>query len=95
VAGGRQAFLQVAACFTKIERWMDNFAQAPVKEITTDKVYYVGPKASVQECLVPVIQQSIRHLLMLKNGKLVGLTCANVKRSKRNGNGRVIHFHWG
>jgi len=45
----------------------------PVKDIMTDKVYYVNPQASVQECLALVTQQSIRHLPVLDNGRLVGL----------------------
>jgi CBS domain-containing protein len=44
-----------------------------VKEIMTDKVYYVGPKTTAEECLVLTSQQSIRHLPVLKNGDLVGL----------------------
>ncbi len=44
-----------------------------VKEIMTDKVYYVGPKATTEECLVLMTQHSIRHLPVLKNGELVGL----------------------
>jgi len=45
----------------------------PVKEIMTNKVYYVSPKATIQECLALITQQSIRHLPVLENGKLVGL----------------------
>jgi CBS domain-containing protein len=45
----------------------------PIKEIMTDKVYYVNPKTTVQECLALITQQSIRHLPVLENGKLVGL----------------------
>jgi len=45
----------------------------PIKEIMTDKVYYVSPKTTVQECLALITQQSIRHLPVLENGKLVGL----------------------
>ena len=44
-----------------------------VKEIMTEKVYYVGPKSTVEECLTLMTQQSIRHLPVLKNGDLVGL----------------------
>jgi len=44
-----------------------------VKEIMTDKVYYVGPKTTTEECLVLMTQHSIRHLPVLKNGDLVGL----------------------
>jgi CBS domain-containing protein len=39
----------------------------------TEKVYYVGPKSTVEECLTLMTQQSIRHLPVLKNGDLVGL----------------------
>lgn len=44
-----------------------------VKEIMTDKVYYVGPKTTAEECLTLMTQQSIRHLPVLKNGDLVGM----------------------
>jgi len=44
-----------------------------VKEIMTDKVYYVSPKTTAEECLILTTQQSIRHLPVLENGKLVGL----------------------
>jgi CBS domain-containing protein len=44
-----------------------------VKEIMTDKVYYVGPKTTSDECLALMTQQSIRHLPVLKNGDLIGL----------------------
>ncbi len=44
-----------------------------VKEIMTDKVYYVGLKTTAEECLILTTQQSIRHLPVLDNGKLVGL----------------------
>jgi CBS domain-containing protein len=44
-----------------------------VKEIMTDKVYYVGPKTTTEECLALMTQQGIRHLPVLKNGDLVGL----------------------
>ena len=44
-----------------------------VKEIMTDKVFYVNPKNTAEECLILTTQQSIRHLPVLDNGKLVGL----------------------
>jgi CBS domain-containing protein len=44
-----------------------------VKEIMTDKVYYVGLKTTAEECLILTTQQSIRHLPVLDNEKLVGL----------------------
>jgi CBS domain-containing protein len=44
-----------------------------VKDIMTDKVYYVSLKTTARECLVLTTQQSIRHLPVLENGKLVGM----------------------
>jgi len=44
-----------------------------VKEIMTEKVYYVGPKTTAEECLTLTVQQNIRHLPVLKNGDLVGM----------------------
>jgi CBS domain-containing protein len=44
-----------------------------VKEIMTDKVYYIGLKNTTEECLLLMTQQSIRHLPVLENGKLVGM----------------------
>jgi len=44
-----------------------------IKEIMTDKVYYVSPKTTAEECMILTTQQSIRHLPVLENGKLVGL----------------------
>jgi CBS domain-containing protein len=44
-----------------------------VKEIMTEKVYYVGPKSTSDECLALMTQQGIRHLPVLKNGDLIGL----------------------
>jgi len=44
-----------------------------VKEIMTEKVYYVGPKSTSDECLALMTQQGIRHLPVLRNGDLVGL----------------------
>jgi CBS domain-containing protein len=39
----------------------------------TEKVYYVGPKSTADECLKLMTQQGIRHLPVLKNGDLIGL----------------------
>jgi len=39
-----------------------------VKEIMTEKVYYVGPKTTSEECLALMTQQGIRHLPVLKIG---------------------------
>jgi CBS domain-containing protein len=45
----------------------------PVKDIMTDKVYYVTPKTTVVECQALFTEQSIRHLPVLDEGKLVGV----------------------
>jgi CBS domain-containing protein len=45
----------------------------PVKDIMTEKVFYVNPKTTTQECMILFTRQSIRHLPVLENGKLAGL----------------------
>jgi CBS domain-containing protein len=44
-----------------------------VKDIMTEKVYFVTPKTTIQECQALLTEQSVRHLPVLKEGKLVGL----------------------
>jgi CBS domain-containing protein len=44
-----------------------------VKEIMTDKVYYVGLKTTAEECMLLMTQHSIRHLPVLEDGKLDGM----------------------
>ena len=45
----------------------------PIKDIMSTKVYYVHPKNTVEECLVLMTNQNIRHLPVLENEKLVGI----------------------
>lgn len=45
----------------------------PVKDIMTDKVYYVTPKTTIKECQALLTEQSVRHLPVLEDKKLVGL----------------------
>ncbi len=45
----------------------------PVKDIMTDKVFYVTPKTTVKECQALMTEHSIRHLPVLENSKLVGV----------------------
>lgn len=44
-----------------------------VKEIMTDKVYYVSLNHTTEECLMLMTRHNIRHLPVLENGRLVGL----------------------
>jgi CBS domain-containing protein len=45
----------------------------PVKDIMTDKVYYVTPKTTVAECQALFTEYNVRHLPVIDNGKLVGI----------------------
>jgi len=44
-----------------------------VKDIMTDKVYYVSPRTTIEECQALLTEQSVRHLPVLDEGKLVGI----------------------
>ncbi len=44
-----------------------------VKEIMTNKVYYVTPQTTVQQCQAMFTEYNIRHLPVLENEQLVGL----------------------
>ncbi len=44
-----------------------------VNEIMTSKVYYVRPEQTVEECMTLMTEKRIRHLPVLKEGKLVGI----------------------
>jgi CBS domain-containing protein len=45
----------------------------PVKEFMTDRVCYVDPDRSVDECMALVTEKRCRHLPVLENGKLIGI----------------------
>ncbi|MBZ0198688.1 MAG: CBS domain-containing protein [Ignavibacteriaceae bacterium] len=47
--------------------------EAPVKEIMSEHVLYVGEDESVEECMALMITKRVRHLPVLKEGKLNGL----------------------
>jgi CBS domain-containing protein len=46
---------------------------APVKDIMSEKVIYVNPSTSVEDCMVLMINKRIRHLPVFENERLVGL----------------------
>ncbi len=45
----------------------------PVSEIMTQEVRYVSPEATIEECSVLMTRERIRHLPVLKDGKLAGV----------------------
>ena len=47
--------------------------QTPVKKIMTDRVAYVQPQMTVEECMALVTEKRCRHLPVMDNGVMVGL----------------------
>jgi CBS domain-containing protein len=45
----------------------------PVSEIMTERVIYVQPANTVDECMALMTDKRIRHLPVLDNGKLIGV----------------------
>jgi CBS domain-containing protein len=45
----------------------------PVKEIMTQKVVYLRPEQTIQECMALMTDKRIRHLPVLENDRLVGI----------------------
>lgn len=45
----------------------------PISEVMTLGVYYVDPSRSIEACLAQMTDKHIRHLPVLKDGKLVGV----------------------
>ncbi|MEA5078015.1 MAG: CBS domain-containing protein [Anaerolineaceae bacterium] len=50
-----------------------NSVNTPVNEVMTSEVYYVDPNRSIEACLAQMTDKHIRHLPVLKEGKLVGV----------------------
>ncbi len=50
-----------------------NSVTTPVKEVMTSEVYYVDPDRSAEACLAQMTDKHIRHLPVLKDGKVVGV----------------------
>ena len=47
--------------------------ETAVKEIMTDKVIYVRPEQTVEDCMAIMTNKRIRHLPVLENDQLVGI----------------------
>src|SRR3954468_18069113 len=45
----------------------------PVREIMTERVVYVQPRNTVDECMALMTDKRIRHLPVLENDKLIGV----------------------
>src|SRR5437870_2235385 len=45
----------------------------PVREIMTDKVFYVHPEQSVEDCMALMTAKRIRHLPVLDDDQLIGV----------------------
>jgi Predicted signal-transduction protein containing cAMP-binding and CBS domains len=45
----------------------------PVSELMTEKVLFVDPDTSVEDCMALMIEKCVRHLPVMENKKLVGL----------------------
>lgn len=45
----------------------------PVKAILREKVYYVHPNNSVEDCMALITEARCRHLPVMENGELLGL----------------------
>lgn len=47
--------------------------EAPVRDIMSERVVYVGPDDSVENCMAIFTDKHIRHLPVMEDGKLVGI----------------------
>ena len=47
--------------------------ETPVKEIMTEKVVYVRPDESIEECMAVMTEKHIRHLPVIDAGVLIGV----------------------
>lgn len=47
--------------------------KTPVKEIMTERVFYVRPEQTVEECMALMTEKRIRHLPVLEDDRLIGV----------------------
>jgi CBS domain-containing protein len=50
-----------------------NPVTTPIKDVMTQKVFYVGPDQSAETCMAQMINKHIRHLPVVKKGKVIGV----------------------
>lgn len=47
--------------------------ETPVRDIMTEKVLYVPPSRSLEECMALMTEKRIRHLPVIDSGRLIGV----------------------
>ncbi len=47
--------------------------KTPVRDIMTEKVLYVPPERSLDECMALMTEKRIRHLPVMEEGRLIGI----------------------
>ena len=47
--------------------------ETPVREIMTERVIYVNPEQTIEECMALMTEKHIRHLPVLDGGSLCGM----------------------
>ena len=71
----------------------------PVSELMTHPVYYVDPEQTVDDCMAVMIAKNLRHLPVLKDGRLIGIisirdVLKHVLADKQNTIDVLEHFLW-
>ena len=57
----------------KIVLMARSLKETPVRDIMTSSVMYVSPTHRSEECMALMTENRVRHLLVIDNGKLIGL----------------------
>jgi CBS domain-containing protein len=52
---------------------LGNPVTTPIKDVMTQKVYYVSPEQSAETCMAQMSDKRIRHLPVVKDKKVVGV----------------------
>ena len=47
--------------------------EAPISEVMTKTVYYIGPDDTMEACMAQMTDKHIRHLPVVEKGKVVGV----------------------
>lgn len=50
-----------------------NLATTPIAEIMTERVLYVRPEQTVEECMALMTDKHLRHLPVLDDGRILGI----------------------
>jgi len=56
--------------------------EAPISEVMTKTVYYIGPDDTMEACMAQMTDKHIRHLPVVEKGKVIGvISIGDVVRS--------------